>query len=306
MRETIKRLAATGCFLLASLNALALDTSVIVTGTVGCEQCTDWKISGVCYWLMCTNFGCNVETSARVSHYIPDLVIASFNGDSPLRELASYSAPTDGVLTSEPSHNDSAANFKNIEVIGNPATLVYQQIWNTTGMMCESQATAFMPYYLSSFSESLPGINWNSNLAEQALAVVHLNDRVGILGNLYPRCGWTVQPDDVGAAALTTVRAAHVVTRQTQPHVYVPVNDQCKQSPCWPPGELEVGDTDTGKFQMLWPETQDSATALTPGFGDRNWSRGKYNLEQQYAWAFWRPYSCCKPKGLFLYATILD
>ncbi len=39
-------------------------------------------------------------------------------------------------------------------------------------------------------------------------------------GNVYPRQGFLVQPDDFKAAAVMAQRAGDVITRNGQPHVY--------------------------------------------------------------------------------------
>ena len=33
------------------------------------RTCLDYRVIGICFWLQCTHFGCDVETSVRVSHY---------------------------------------------------------------------------------------------------------------------------------------------------------------------------------------------------------------------------------------------
>ncbi len=44
---------------------------------------------GVCFWLHCTWTGCSVRTSIKVGHYIPDLVVSSYNelGGNPWVEI---------------------------------------------------------------------------------------------------------------------------------------------------------------------------------------------------------------------------
>ena len=65
--------------------------------TLGCTSCQDWRVSGVCFWLKCSMTGCRIKSSIRVSHNIPDVMIASFNGVSPLGLL--YGMPTDGAVS---------------------------------------------------------------------------------------------------------------------------------------------------------------------------------------------------------------
>ena len=281
--------------MLLAQKTLAVDPAHLVASALDCSSCIDWRVSGVCFWLNCGLTGCSVESSVRVSHNIPDLLIAAYNGDSPLQKMTALNHPSDGAIGAA----DNALNFKNIDVIGHPAVSVFQSLWKTTGLWCDSEANPFQPYYLSSYSEQFRGLSWNRNDVETVTAVGHLFEQVGRFGKLYPRCGWTVQPDDVRAAALSAVRAAHVVTRTKQPHIYMPVSGSCG-SRCWKPGEFRHDSTQGGAFQMLHPVSENQTTML--GHQDESWSQGKYNDAKKYLWALWRPYSCCQPKGRFLYS----
>ncbi len=280
-----------------SPTALALDSASIVRDTVGCQECTDWRVSGVCYWLRCTAAKCHIETSVRVSHNIPDVIISTYNGQAPWEDLDILGQASDGTLSAAGDAH-SVTNFKNLQVIGNPAVIVYQRLWESTGNWCASQLQPFEPVYLSAWSEAYPGVSWNSNIAEQALGLIHPFKSVGHLGDLYPRTGWTVEPNDPKAAALTAARAAHIVTRERQPHLYNALGGECGDR-CWPPGAYDPDDTTSAQFQRLHPHLESSSAPL--GI-DPNGHQGQYNTQQQYSWALWRPYSCCEKRGRFLYS----
>ncbi|EGH26716.1 hypothetical protein PSYMO_36725, partial [Pseudomonas amygdali pv. mori str. 301020] len=34
-------------------------------------DCLEYKVVGICYWLLCTPFGCKVKTSTKVRHFVP-------------------------------------------------------------------------------------------------------------------------------------------------------------------------------------------------------------------------------------------
>jgi integrating conjugative element protein (TIGR03756 family) len=56
-------------------------------------DCISWRISGICYWLLCTPFGCSVKTSVKVTHYIPEAVVSAYMnaGENPWMEMSAVS-----------------------------------------------------------------------------------------------------------------------------------------------------------------------------------------------------------------------
>ncbi|MDP2096365.1 MAG: TraU family protein, partial [Hydrogenophaga sp.] len=56
------------------------NTMGVVSATLAsAPSCISYRVTGVCFFLRCTPFGCTVETSIRVSHYMPDVVVSTFN-----------------------------------------------------------------------------------------------------------------------------------------------------------------------------------------------------------------------------------
>ncbi|RMS30784.1 hypothetical protein ALP68_04666, partial [Pseudomonas ficuserectae] len=98
------------------------------------------------------------------------------------------------------------------------------------------------------------------------------------------------QADDYKAAAVIAQRAGDVVTRIGQVHVYLPLR-ALPMPGYWPAGELIEGVAATGKWQELTP-TLSPSCAVFPNFGP-----GVQATDGSYAWALWRPYSCCKRQG---------
>ena len=67
-----------------SLNSLQIVQSALS------PSCMEYKITGMCYWLFCTLYGCTVKTAVKVRHYIPDAVVSAYNqtGGNPWSEMA--------------------------------------------------------------------------------------------------------------------------------------------------------------------------------------------------------------------------
>ncbi|MDC6679228.1 TraU family protein, partial [Leclercia adecarboxylata] len=68
---------------------MALDTGSI-TASVLSPNCLAYRVVGICFWLLCTPFGCTVKTSTKVRHFIPELVVSScaITGNNPWTEMA--------------------------------------------------------------------------------------------------------------------------------------------------------------------------------------------------------------------------
>ena len=130
-------------------------TSAEVVEATTAVDCLDWKIVGVCLKLKCGIFGCRIKARPWVEHRIPDLVVSAYNepGENPWvegrpcterrsqRPLTPPPGPPwgfpsagatarprrpGGPLKRVPSP-DSNLRFKEISIIGNPATLAFRQ-----------------------------------------------------------------------------------------------------------------------------------------------------------------------------------
>ena len=61
-------------------HAQSTSTSEIFSTTVGgVFQCLRWRPKGVCFWLKCSWFHCEVQTTIRVEHYTPDVTISTWH-----------------------------------------------------------------------------------------------------------------------------------------------------------------------------------------------------------------------------------
>ena len=71
-------------------HAGAITTPQIVAQTIAAAPaCMRWMPVGLCFWLRCSWTGCSVETSLKVGHYNPDLVVSAYNelGGNPWLEI---------------------------------------------------------------------------------------------------------------------------------------------------------------------------------------------------------------------------
>ena len=116
-------------------------------------------------------------------------------------------------------------------------------------------------------------------------------------GNIWPRTGAVTQVHDYKAAAVVAQRVADVISRDWQPHIYLPLTEK-ESDGRWPPKEVVEMDKKTHKWQYLYPKTENKCRV----FPDSH-SNDALKADQRYSWALWRPYSCCKRKGqTFLYS----
>lgn len=280
--------------------ALALDTASIA-GSTASPNCLDYRVVGICYWLLCTPAGCRVRKSTKVRHYIPDAVVSSYAnpGDNPWSEIRALSLPnvtakSGGSRTAGSSFEDPLLRFKNVDVIGHPGSLLFNRFAAQNGYTCKGASTALMPYLLS----TLDTLAWRYGIPESAFpeALIPGRREVGsrtsgnLWGAIYPRSGFIQQADDFKAGAVIAQRAGDIVTRRGQAHVYVPLLAQRKDG-YWPAGPLLESDSSTGKWQQLSPRITSQCAVFPTHTSQQQSKRG------DYAWALWRPYSCCKRRG---------
>jgi integrating conjugative element protein (TIGR03756 family) len=286
--------------LLTTTPAFALTTATIVP-SVFSPTCMDYRVVGVCYWLMCTSFGCEVKTSSKVGHYVPDAVVSSYSstGMNPWVEVSSLSSPNASAMgggsgTTADSHENNLSVFKNVDVIGHPGIAAFNSFASGSGYACSGAGTPYVPNMLS----TLDSLAWRNGVPEsvfpQALipGMREIGNRtlLNLWGSVYPRSGFLHQTDDYKAAAVMAQRAGDIVTRFGQVHVYQPLL-AIPQPGYWPAGELKEMQIRTGKWQQLTPITS-PLCGVFPDF-----TPSVQALGGAYAWALWRPYSCCKREG---------
>lgn len=283
------------------LSASAAVSSAAILAATSSPACLEYKVVGICYWLLCTPFGCKVKTSTKVRHYVPDAVVSAYanTGGNPWTEVSPMGAPnvmaqagSDGTTNHNAENN--ITKFKEADVIGHPGAVVFNQFASSFGYSCHGATTPYVPYMLS----TLDTLAWRYGVPEVVYpeALIPGRREVGGLqsanmwGSVYPRSGFIHQVDDFKAGAVIAQRAGDITTRDGQPHVYLPMRSPPEPG-YWPAGELKEGDASTGKWQQLSPTVSPSC-AVFPNEG-LNTDAG----DEAYAWALWRPYSCCKRRG---------
>ncbi len=307
----------------------SITTPTIVADTASAAlSCMRWRPIGMCFWLRCTLFGCDVRSSIKVGHYNPDLVVSAYNelGGNPWTEIRStlglaQKTAASGLLgallpvplesagnRTEGSSNRDHRNllFRETDAIGHPLSSL-TGIVSGTGLLCPSETTSFFPY----FQSGLDALSWRQEVPEMFYpeSTVPGLREVGswplqTWGGVYPRTGWTTQPEEPKAAAINAQRAGDIVTRSGQPHVYIPVSGSASSMKVWSPGPLVEKDRTTGTWQMLLPRSDSSCNVF--GTNDlaslTGWGGGRVDPGGDYVWNLWRPYKCCQRKGQwFLY-----
>ena len=282
----------------------ALTTDQIIESTVS-EDCLEWRVAGICFWLYCTMYSCSIKTSTKYRHYVPDAVVSSYavTHMNPWVEVRSYSQSSGQAqggewYTTNEAHENNLAKFKEADVIGHPGGHVFSMMMEDYDYACPGAGIMFFPYFLStldvpSWRNDLPEANYP---ASRIFGMRDVTDGTQTWGNVHPRVGFLHQADDYQAGAVIAQRAGDIVTRNLQPHTYWPLLGT--ESPgYWPAGELIEGDAKTGKWQELTPTLSMECAVFPHGNTQKQAEQG------DYAWALWRPYACCKREGqVFLFS----
>jgi integrating conjugative element protein (TIGR03756 family) len=281
-------------------SALALNTATILSSLTSLD-CLAYRVIGICYWLQCNAKGCRIRTSVKVHHYVPDAVVSSYanTGENPWTEVrllsaANPSALSGGNNTTNQSNENSIATFRNADVIGHPGSTVFMSFARQFGYVCPGAGLPLMPYLLSTFDT----LAWRYTLPEAlypeslipGMREVGTRSAANLWSNVYPRGGFLHQADGYKASAVVAQRAGDIVTRKGQPHVYQPLLASSGAG-YWPAGALIESEPKSGKWQELTPKLSNSCATFPHDQAHQQAER------EDYAWALWRPYSCCQRKG---------
>ena len=288
------------------------------------SSCGEWCFVGICFWLKCTIFGCDVNTTVRVRHRNPDVVVSTYRhvGENPweeMRELwedfqveaanttlglfsiTDFSEAQGGENIST-SAQDSALIYREVDAIGHPINLSdISDEW-----FCGSQTTHFEPVFMS----SVDGYSWRLALPE---FLYILNPMPGMStigtpflkdwGNVYRRHGFTMGFDEPVVNAQMAQRVGSIITRNGQPHLYNALTEKPNTNQRFfkIPPPLTRNSSQGGVWQMLSPERDESCYVF--GGEKITWVQGKQSFDGGATWMLWRPYDCCKKgKGSFLFS----
>ncbi|EJX0634393.1 TIGR03756 family integrating conjugative element protein [Salmonella enterica] len=289
--------------LAVTLPAAAITTPQIIASALS-PACLQYRVVGICYWLLCTPFGCTVKTSVKVKHNLPELVVSAYNhpGDNPWREMALTDAAASGTLSGGDTNpritnSKTKIRFKDSAAIGHPADASFYQFLSGSGYSCSSNVTPFQPYFLS----TLDLLAWRSGVPEmlypEALTpgLREVGQPGDLWGNVYPRAGALGQTHDYKTGAVIAQRTADIVTRAGQLHVYLPLVSSSRPG-YWPPDPVQEGKSGNHGWQMLAPQIS-TTCAIFPDRSITDTYADRLSQDGGYAWALWRPYSCCQRRG---------
>ncbi|BCZ51122.1 integrating conjugative element protein [Enterobacter cloacae] len=284
--------------------AQAITTPEIAVSALS-PECVHYQIVGVCYWLFCSPFGCSVRTSVKVRHFRPDLVVSAYSvtGQNPWTEMSPLSSPLPGIAEAGGDTNPRAVGqhskvrFKNADAIGFPAGDALANFFSQFGYVCAPSSQPFLPYFLS----TLDALAWRSGVPEmfypEALTpgLREVSKDGDMWGNIYPRAGALSQTHDYKTGAVIAQRAADLVTRNGQQHVYIPLTASSHDG-YWPPDPVTEGDISNHQWQMLVPKKSASCAIFPDGSSTDSYA-DKLAEDGAYVWTLWRPYKCCPRRG---------
>ena len=302
----------------ASLAAEGTTTTALVAqGVASYPACSLWHPSGVCVFLFCTMFGCKIRRSERYSHFIPDLVVSTYHEDAthPWPEIgvplaagmrSSMSALMSALVGSDSAgtrtrgdRTDQQRRFRDADAIGHPASSIGT---------CPSAATSFFPYF-HSLADALV---WRGLLPTEliypATYIPGLRE-VGVWplnswGNVHPRTGELIQHHPVKNAAVLSQRVADIITRSS-PHVYYPLSSGRVTARSgqivWDPPPAQEGSIMGGMWQMSAPAMTGCHVFGAPEVGPTTYGDFQTSSTAGYAYTLWRPYACCRIRGIFLF-----
>lgn len=298
------RRASLSLLLLAACPVQAVNTAQIIASSLSTD-CLQYRIVGICYWLHCGMFGCSVRTSVRVKHNLPDLVVSAYAapGDNPWQEVAFVGSPIPGVAEEGSDTNPREANpktkirFKNADAIGHPADATFYKFLRGFGYSCSSTVVPLQPYFVS----TLDAASWRTGIPEsfypEALTpgMREVGQTDDLWGNVYPRAGALGQTHDYKTGAVIAQRAADIVTRTGQPHIYLPLTAHSRDG-YWPPAPVKENTSGNHGWQMISPQMTSHCITF-PESDSLDTYADKLSETGDYAWTLWRPYSCCQRRG---------
>jgi len=181
-------------------------------------------------------------------------------------------------------------------------------IWGGS-FICPGSTTSFVPYFMS----TVDYFGWRYGIPDMFSfgALVPGVKEIGSFpfntwGNTMPRAGYVTQHSDPKAAAVVAQRAADIVTRPSEPHVYMPLTGNCGKGMWCSPG-IQENDS-TYEWQMLDP----ISTGKCEVFGTNDvswlngWGGGKGSDDGGYVFNLWREKACCTNRsGVYLYSLDL-
>lgn len=265
---------------------VSLSLSLLVSASVLAEDCIQLRVVGVCIWIICTSFGCDIEVTPKIGHFNPDV-------------LVQVTHPQGAVRVEDPTRTDTY-NRNHSTLIQQDAVAVGHPL--TGRIYCPSNTRAGSPYFVSTADQ--PSWRWGGLDALNPAAWIPGQRDIGRWplnrwGPVYPRTGWTLQAEAPKAAAVIAQRVGDIITRQGEPHQYRSILGKRRfinnKKITWSPGSLLENTNKQGWWQPTSPKLEQ---CLLFGRNDRDdpsgWGGGRVAEDGNYRHALWRPYTCCQ------------
>ena len=286
-----------------------IDALKITEASLKCIDCIDHAIIGECNWMDVRAFPPKVSfhISALVKHYLPDYVVSVYSNKPPYKAFSESivetlfgETPAGSIRdnTKLGTHYKTELDYKHVDIITNPAILVFNGLSAALGLSAKSvEKIPEKPLFISRTNPA-----WKSPIIEQFMpnaltGFPRMSQAPEYWGPIWPRSGWTSLPFDAMSALVTAHRATHILTgnhkvNSAMGHIYIPPGDDCGNR-CWKPPQVELSNREN-RFQMVYPKVQNNAYVL-PRSGD--WVNGHEFHDERYAWVLWRRYEYCERKG---------
>ena len=268
-----------------SLRVACLCLSLLTT-TASADECTQFRVVGVCIWIVCTAFGCDIDVTIKYGHFNPDVIVSITNEQGVDRV-------EDSVRNDTHNRNHNNLIYQDAKAYGHPLT---GQIY------CPSNTSAGSQYFSSKVD--IPSWRYGGLDSLTKSALVPGIQEIGVWpkntwGALYPRTGWTIQHSEPKSAAVVAQRVGDFITRKSEPHVYKTILGNpifvADHKITWSPSSLILNSNEEGWWQPTTPKLE---SCLLFGINDTSdktgWGGGRVAKNGEYRHALWRPYTCCE------------
>lgn len=320
--------------------AATITSAQIVTATVNplSLRCLDHCVVGVCIWLrpIPTPPFFKVETTIRVKHKFPDIVVSVFEhpGDNPWLEMKPFSVaaataaqaiygsamgtrmPFVGGGRHTPAANQipgqaesghdvrrEQVRFGEAEIYGHPLASVIGQSPIGFGVnipgLCPVATRSFQPYFQSGFD----ALSWRNPEVELLYPGTWIPYYREVRNRTFTEVWGSVFPrNGLLAAQSDPYKAAAVFAQRA-----ADITTNALQPHVYLRAPGASADEGEDQWQLLAPRTQyscgsfGSSNVLLPNELGITASRN-----DDYVWQLWRPYECCLPNDGAIHVTTVN
>ena len=258
----------------------------LLGASANAEECTQFRVVGVCIWIVCTAFGCDIDVTIKYGHFNPDVMVSVTNEQGVDRV-------EDQVRSDTSNRNHNNLIYQDAKAYGHPLT---GQIY------CPSNTTAGGQYFSSLID--IPAWRYGGLDTLTTEALIPGQREIGdwpknTWGALYPRMGWTTQHSEAKSAAVVAQRVGDIITRSGEPHVYTrilgPPIFVADNKLTWSPSHLEENTNEEGWWQPTTPKLElCTLFGINDTTDKTGWGGGRISKNGEYRHALWRPYTCCE------------